>query len=338
MSSFHVLSQLSLAHLATRYEVQTPHSFDSNFFPQRLLVPPDQISSFYSYSYCSLILFTPSGTICAITSTTTMEILRFTPPFTYSYQCGSTLLTSYLPVYMYSITLQLISIFLRMTFIFSSHIFKFPESLMDKSVGVYWPLHWNTFHVNSPSPRRMIESYQVISFIMSNLILLLSFGLCSPVLSFYLSLSISVNLCCWLMLIGRFISLQQRFGEENKNHTINELCRKEKILLLLDEQIRMEGIQSSLLICKWPIICISCLFITLLSWDIVGDQVGWYEGLWVPITGVAMISVVWLWDRILISRVFDQHLRYFSRFISPPPTFSSSNSHNVEFISSAIHM
>jgi hypothetical protein len=305
---------------------------------QRLLVPPDQISSFYSYSYCSLILFTPTGgSVCAITSTTTMDVLKFTPPFTYSYQCGSTLLTSYIPVYMYSITLQLTSIFIRILFILSSHLIKFPEWLIQKFVGVYWPLYWSSFHANSNSPPRMIESYQVISFTMSNLILLLSFGLCSPVLSLYITLSISVNLCCWLMLIGRFITMRQKYFTEGKEHPIDESCSRDEFLLRLDQQICMEGVQSSLFVSKWPIICTSSLFITLLCWDMVGDQVGWYEGLWVPFAGVAMIFMVWLWDRMLIRRVLDRYLQSCSKFIAPSPSFTSSNSHNVEFIPSAIH-
>jgi hypothetical protein len=131
---------------------------------------------------------------------------------------------------------------------------------------------------DSLSSLRMIESYQVISFIMSNLILLLSFGLCHPVLSFYIALSIFVNLCCWLMLIRRFISLRQLNYKQNKDHAISEF------ILLVDQQIRMQGIQSSLMVCKWPIICTSCLFITLLCWDMVGDKVRWYKGLWVPVT------------------------------------------------------
>lgn len=41
-------------------------------------------------------------------------------------------------------------------------------------------------------------------------------------------------------------------------------------------------------VCKWPVMFTSCFFITLLCWDMVGDQEGWYQGIWVPISGVIM--------------------------------------------------
>ena len=45
-------------------------------------------------------------------------------------------------------------------------------------------------------------------------------------------------------------------------------------------------------VCKWLVICTPCLFITILSWDIVGDQSGWYNALWVPLTGISMLIVL----------------------------------------------
>jgi hypothetical protein len=32
-----------------------------------------------------------------------------------------------------------------------------------------------------------------------------------------------------------------------------------------------------------------------------GDQGGWFHALWVPIAGVAMAMLIWVWDRVLIS-------------------------------------
>jgi hypothetical protein len=54
----------------------------------------------------------------------------------------------------------------------------------------------------------MIKPHQIISKTMGNIILLLSFGLCSPVLCAYVAVSICLHLCSWLLLIGRFVSVR----------------------------------------------------------------------------------------------------------------------------------
>jgi hypothetical protein len=153
---------------------------------------------------------------------------------------------------------------------------------------------------------QLLKPYHLISSTMNQLILLLSFGLCSPVLCFSIALGISVNLLTWLMLIGRFIShrllLLPLLKQQQQQQSPNEESMLEpwdELLSLLSRQVEVERVQSSLLVCKWPILCTSCLFVTLLSWDMVGDQVGWEEGLWVPVVGLAMLLLLWLWDRFL---------------------------------------
>jgi hypothetical protein len=77
-----------------------------------------------------------------------------------------------------------------------------PQWLLSLSPGVCWPSHW----WGTPnSSIRLIESHQIISKTINNIILLLSFGLCSPVLCGYIAVSICIHLCGWLILIGRFV-------------------------------------------------------------------------------------------------------------------------------------
>jgi hypothetical protein len=175
-------------------------------------VPPDEISSSYSYQYCALYLSKLDGSIdCLITAPAIMDVLKITPPFFYSYQCGSTLLTSYLPVHMYSISLQIIYTFVSLIIIFSSSIWtQHPRWLLSLFPGVCWPSHWQHVGGSIVLQRQpvMIKPHRIISRTMNNIILLLSFGLCSPVLSVCIALSICVHLCSWLMLIGRFVSFR----------------------------------------------------------------------------------------------------------------------------------
>jgi hypothetical protein len=175
-------------------------------------VPPDDIFSSYSYQRCSSYSVEPDGTTeCLKYNPMIMDVLTITPPFFYSYQCGSTLLTSYIPVHMYSVSLQVLSTIGTLIIIFSaSSLTQFPSCLLALFPGVCWPAHWQRIGgsaIDLEKRRiRLIEPHQIISATMSHMILLLSFGLCSPVLCAYIALSLCLHLCGWLLLIGRFVA------------------------------------------------------------------------------------------------------------------------------------
>jgi hypothetical protein len=288
------------------------------------LVPPEDISSSYSYRACARSLINPDGLICLLSPPTLMEILYITPPFSYTYQCGSTLLTSYLLVYMYSISLQIFSLLMRLILVFSTNFTQHPNWFMKLFPGIYWPSKWKSDNQSSRDvPRtkspRLLRPAQIISGAMYHMILLLSFGLCSPVLAGYITFSLCANMCCWLVLIGRFLSYYRNITAEaptspgryfiflfvlilfifsptaaqgNENYVL--------VLNRLNQQL--DGVNAYLLVCKWPIILTSSSFASLLCWEMAGDDGGWSNNLWVPIVGVAMMMMIWMWDRLLIKR------------------------------------
>jgi hypothetical protein len=235
---------------------------------------------------------------------------------------------------MYSTSLQILSIMITLAFIiFPSITAQSPDWLRKYLPGVYRPSHWN--NIDHPEmdfekkPHRLINPSQIISRMMSNIVLLLSFGLCSPVLCCYIALSICLHLSSWLLILGRFFCLRIDFLAASQysfsgfllsfSHSssleADHKTSDDQLLLLLDRQLH--GVNSSLIVCKWPVILTSCFFVTLLSWDMAGDQGGWFEALWVPITGVVMVMAIWVWDRVLISdripdMVWSRHFSFLS--------------------------
>jgi hypothetical protein len=137
VSSLHYQSTLSLSFfLSCSSDPLTSFLF---LFLQRLLVPPEKISSSYSYQKCRYFSLSLDEFTCLLYIQIPMSALSLTPPFTYSYQCGSTLLTTYIPIYMYSMSLQLLSIFLKLFFFFSSHQPQYPQWFLKNFPGLYWP-------------------------------------------------------------------------------------------------------------------------------------------------------------------------------------------------------
>jgi hypothetical protein len=305
---------------------------------QRLLVPPDTTSSSYTYQYCAARIQSSSGEVfCALSYPIPMDPLKISPPFTYSYQCGSTLLTSYIPVYMYSISFQILSLFLKLIMVYFSSFINYPTWLIEKFNGIYWTSYWTS---GSP-PVRMVQPHQILSFVMNYLVLLLSFGLCSPVLGCYITLCLSLHLLSWLVLIGRFASARIALIHHHSlisnpiNRDLNidadvpNLSNDDEYLNALNQEFELLDLRGSLSACKWPVICNSCFFMTILCWDIAGDEVGWFGALWVPLSGIAMILVLWLWNRFLDRRV--------PSFQSSSPA-SSPFTYSIEFITSTLHL
>jgi hypothetical protein len=253
-----------------------------------------------------------------------MRVLQFAPPFSYSFQCASTLLITYIPVYMYATSLQLLAIAFALITIFASNRTgsEYPEWFKRLFVRVCWltPSTRDTELSSIP----LIEPHQILSTVTNNLIIFLTFGLCSPVLGCYLALCISVRLLFWRTMIGRFVF--SRLETERSlttdpllavvstnplneaTATSLELTEKgdkvsksgdDQLLSHLESQLR--DVTSALVVCKWPVVLICAFFFTSICWDIAGDETGWSRALWVPIVGAVMVIVLWFWDRRLTS-------------------------------------
>jgi hypothetical protein len=108
------------------------------------------------------------------------------------------------------------------------------------------------------------------------------------------------------------------------------------LLLLLDQQVR--DVDSSLLVSKWPVILTSCCFVTLMAWEMAGDQEGWFQAKWVPIVGVVISILIWVWDRVLISGVIPNR-DWSRRFSDLCSSFLPNNrpAASLEIVHSSLH-
>lgn len=95
-----------------------------------------------------------------------------------------------------------------------------------------------------------------------------------------------------------FISLELRLTNANINTNENEIKlqinnNNNKInKLLIKMKGNIENVLESMIKCKWLIITSCCLFISLLSWEIVGDEKGWNKSYWILLMGVGIIIII----------------------------------------------
>ena len=76
--------------------------------------------------------------------------------------------------------------------------------------------------------------------------------------------------------------------QEEKQLSSSEVCK-------CDEN-EMRNVLSS----QWLVIVTSCLFVSLICWDIVGDEKGWRGAMWVPLSGLGMIGVILLVVKVIV--------------------------------------
>lgn len=76
-------------------------TFDADILSQGLILEPREVLSSYSYSYCYIPIVVNDTSACMASIVRQNDVAALIPPFNYNYQCGSVVLTSYIPVFIY---------------------------------------------------------------------------------------------------------------------------------------------------------------------------------------------------------------------------------------------
>ena len=113
----------------------------------------------------------------------------------------------------------------------------------------------------------------------------------------------------------KIINTEIMFDVDNNNfNNNNKEKEKEDLIMKILKEIK-ENMMNVIIFngiicmerCKWLIITPCCLFITLLSWDIVGDKEGWKGSYWISLIGIGIMIIIWILDYFKIL----QYNKYF---------------------------
>lgn len=276
-----------------------------------ILISPEEIRSVYSYLTCDTILYDE----CIEFELFSVEVTPLTPAFSYDYLCASSVITVYLPVYLYTYCL-LIIIPILSTYLLVSHTnySRLPSGFRETLNGLMWPNAWretditrfdeeifyqiesNNSSVQSasnelPSPESLLKVQTVIATLMHHVTILLTFGLCCPVLAFAVTASICVSVLQWRYLVGRFAA--------------SRLISRQSVRMVLASPRIVDGALITLELCVgnaldyfratlWPVLWTSCMFFVFACWDMAGDEVGWDHSLWAPCGALSFAILIWL--------------------------------------------
>lgn len=246
----------------------------------------------YPYDICTSKLFSPTGYTCLVWQQAHAVSASFVPPFFYNNQCASVLLTSFIPVLIIEFSLQLLMAV--MLPVLSHHVARWIDLTVLFRIkmlpGILCPQAWVTAEHSAlvslqGDPSILLNTKSILCFdVFNNALIMLTFGLCSPVLAAAVACVVVLKMNVLVLLIGRFTCLLQGVSSSESggvHGAVAALCR---VSFPLKEVMR-----DSFWLLTWS----SALFFSLVCWDIVCDEVGWLASLWVPIVTLCYPVILW---------------------------------------------
>lgn len=260
------------------------------------MVPPTEVKSQYDYTYCAYTIFDGFVSYCGEEATRTVYVSPLRPPFSYNNLCTSTILTNYIPVYVFVYAIQLLVIVLQVTVLASVKYTSLPKLLQRGLHGVFWPNHeWVSSRVE---PRGILKATEIVSFdILNHLAVFLTFGISSPYLALILIISVCLKLYMWRVVIGRFTYVRSPPSIDCGQIAVDDgMCGSEGDSGLSTLSVACLPILDMLEDNIWPIVVSSSMFFAVICWDMAGDKVDWIGSLWAPV--IVLLIPLFLWSYI----------------------------------------
>lgn len=146
---------------------------------------------------------------------------NFTPPFSYSHECGSAVLTSYIPVLMYSYAISgMLLPVIRYSMVLSTTLrriilpFNF---LRDR---------YNRELMSLGDSRLTLDGKGTVVFIQLHLTVLLTFGLAYPLLGLAIVLMIYTDTAIWRLTVGKFLYMTDKIKRKKAAARPSRLSRR----------------------------------------------------------------------------------------------------------------
>jgi Leucine-rich repeat (LRR) protein len=181
---------------------------------------------------------------------------EFLPPFTYSFQCGSGILTSYIPVLIYSFTFRILAVaFHKPWHSLKANLWDCWKRRNDASVS------GDLQALAEASVRRILQGGHFVSNLVVYCVILMTFGLASPPLAGIILFCATAELIWHLYLIAEGGSQTETLGAESK-HAIESAMER-----------YTEALWKFPLKCMWPCVHLASIFWALMVLDMIGDTV-----------------------------------------------------------------
>lgn len=233
----------------------------------------DLQSSKATYPYCRV--FDAQSGLCLLEGFTD-TLVSYVPAFTYNYQCSSELFTNYEPVFMYSYVLNLLLAAFGPPLLILFQKKNIPKFLVSILPGLMWP------ESADDGDGKLLIMDGILVTIMSNNIVLFTFGFGSPPLAVATFLATMIETYEWQILYGRYLtqySMRSTFSAMHHPHNNG---------ITSDHFGLWKGVQN----CVWVTLFGSALFYAAINIDFVGGFAA--SNLWVFFLTLSIPLVLWI--------------------------------------------
>jgi hypothetical protein len=161
-------------------------------------------------------------------------------------------------------------------------------------MGVMWLTEDWIKYTEDILSRKLIKVDNIVCDLLHHIGILLTFGLCCPVLAILISVYVSMYVLTLLLVLGRFLMWLD--------------SNKAKDYSVISEALELASYDVSLYIgnCMWEVVFMTSVFFALLCWDMASDKVYWKQAVWIPVITFAIPMVMWLcyffWSKYLIEK------------------------------------
>jgi Leucine-rich repeat (LRR) protein len=247
-----------------------------------VLVQAPSVTSSYNAPVCILL-----GLDECVTYKPLLLTVTYNPPFRYSYQCSSSLVTYYAPAF---VILCIVSTFVSPTLgvlTLRLHNASAPTSHTRQLLGAVLPRMWLP-PSSDPSDRgRYFNGSGLVVNMVNFLGLLLTFGVVFPPLGVAFLVAQCAAALWSRMTLGRFVG----FADTAE--------RREQYLALLDRDCSAIDAREVVRSALWMLVTLGSLFYMLFLFDTLGDTAGFRGSYWIFIVMPAVPLVLYSGMRLL---------------------------------------
>ena len=223
----------------------------------------------------------------------------YNPPFTYNYQCSSSIITSYAPAFviqcmMHTFVTPMLQYAMYTLYLSATPGTRWHEMLSAATQPILQPITSppasGTAEVQPMVQTSVYQPYfdanQLLLSLTTYLGILLTFGAVFPPLAVALLLTLYSVLVFTKVKLGRFLTSVVELQQTQYINTVENECKSSGIDTIVKRSV-------------WMLITASCWFYTLFLFDTLGDSVGFDNAYWVLIVVPIMPLVFYVFSSVV---------------------------------------
>jgi hypothetical protein len=221
----------------------------------------------------------------------------FSAPIVYGFQCSTAIIRAFLPILFYC--------YLGMSIVLPAYVLllaSLEKSEINRNILRFVPaILWPRDEVG-PNEKHFRPN-NVMNFMISHLMVMLTFGVTSPLLALCIAITVTISTGMWISVLGRYVDIQSQLNDVERS----DFGRFDSLF---------KYSWTSLLHSRWSAMFGCGLFFGVMIFDVAGDQNGAGMGILFMFVIIGFLSLLYILEELDIRKLKPNFLNSF-----PPSIF-----------------